>query len=301
MNELKYLQKIKNLHRLNPHVIVGPGDDAAVVTFDGPLQWLITSDMLVEGVHFTGEATPPELIGRKLMAVNLSDIAAMAGVPAIATVSLAIPRGTSDTYVYQLSKGIEDLAHKFGVAIVGGDTNGTSGPLTLSMTLLGRATAKGPVMRSTAQKGDAILVTGRLGGSRAGKHLHFTPRVEEALYLHQHYSLTSLIDVSDGLASDLRRLTEDRGLGAALLKAKIPLAEALGQGSDKLRHALTDGEDFELLFTLDPLEAEALLHEQALVDCPLTRIGTVIETPGLFWLAKDQYLEAISWKGYVHG
>lgn len=300
MQELDHIEKIKKLHRMNQHVVVGPGDDAAVVTFDSPQQWLITADMLIEGSHFILKDTPPESIGRKLVAVNLSDIAAMAGIPLLATVSLAVPAGVSGDFLLEVSKGIEALAHKFGVAIVGGDTNSTKGPLALSMNLLGKATDKGPVLRTTARKGDAILVTGTLGGSIQGKHLHFTPRVEEALYLHNHFPITSMIDISDGIASDLRRLTQDKGLGAELIKSAIPISAALRNSSHMLRHALTDGEDYELLFTMPPIEATKLVNQQPLPNCNITKIGTVIDLPGLYWQGEDKKLDEITWQGFQH-
>jgi thiamine-monophosphate kinase len=302
MNELTHIARLKNLHQMNSHVVVGPGDDTAVVTFDSRQEWLITSDMLIEGVHFTQKDTPPEIIGRKLIAVNLSDIAAMAGIPLLATVALAIPPGTSESYLDKITEGIETLAHKYGVAIVGGDTNSTSGPLTLSMSLIGKASEKGPLLRSTSRKGDSILVTGTLGGSRLGKHLNFTPRVEEALFLHRNYDLHAMIDLSDGIASDLRRLTEDFALGAELVKGAIPISAAIHHSPQKLLHALTDGEDFELLFTMPTMEAMKLINQQPLPNCTISRIGTVMTKPGLFWLQDDHSLdpEEISWSGYVH-
>jgi thiamine-monophosphate kinase len=286
---------------MNQHVIVGPGDDAAVVAFDGKQEWLIATDMLIADVHFTIKDTAPEAIGRKLLAVNLSDIAAMAGVPLLASVALAIPNTMSEDFIYRVTTGIEELASKYGVAIVGGDTNSTSGPLTLSLTLIGKTSAKGPLLRSTAQKDDSILVTGTLGGSRFGKHLSFIPRVEEALYLHEHFPIHAMIDVSDGLASDLRRLTEDKGLGAELFKGQIPISAAIHNSPHKLRHALCDGEDFELLFTMPSLEAMKLIKAQPLANCNITRIGTVIEKAGLFWLNDDRSHEIIAIHGYEHG
>src|SRR5262249_17549025 len=156
---------------------------------------LVTTDMLMEGVDFALAEAGPRRIGRKTMAANLSDIAAMAGVPTAAVASVALPKHGGQSVGEELYLGMRDAADAFRVPIVGGDTNSWVGGLVISVTVLGEATANGPVLRSGAKPGDWIIVTGPLGGSLLGKHLDFTPRVKEALALHAVVDLHAMIDV----------------------------------------------------------------------------------------------------------
>src|ERR671930_2792736 len=190
-------------------VLIGPGDDTAAVRLTPGVPTLVTTDMLLEGSCFRLAEAGPRLVGRKAMAVNLSDIAAMAGRPVAAVVSIGLPRRGGRALAEELYRGLREVADAFDTALVGGDTNSWNGPLVISVTLLGEATAKGPVRRSGARPGDWLLVTGPLGGSIRGKHLTFTPRVHEALGLHAHADLHAMIDISDGLAADVNHLCEE--------------------------------------------------------------------------------------------
>lgn len=253
------------------------GDDTACWDFPEPARCLITTDMLLEGTHFTIPPATPCLVGRKALAVNLSDVAAMAGRPLAAFISIAFPRH-GDGLGEELYAGLQELAGEFGVVIAGGDTNAWDGPLAISLTLLGEATSRGPVTRGGAQPGDAILVTGELGGSLSGRHLEFAPRVREALRLHEAAPLHAMIDLSDGLASDLPHILDESRVGAELDADAIPVSESarmLNDGRAPLEHALSDGEDFELLFTVSPQDGDRLLDNPPL-SIPLTRIGTII-------------------------
>src|SRR5207253_7470006 len=230
-------------------VLLGPGDDTAALGWPADTPCLVTADMLLEGSCFLLAEAGPRRVGRKAMAVNLSDIAAMAGRPVAAVVSVGLPRRGGRALAEELYRGLREVADAFDTAIVGGDTNSWDGPLVISVTLLGEATGRGPVRRSGARPGDWLLVTGPLGGSILGKHLDFTPRVREALRLHEAADLRAMIDVSDGLAADLQHICRESGCGAVLDAGRIPIADAaraLNDGRAPLEHALTDGEDFEL-------------------------------------------------------
>jgi thiamine-monophosphate kinase len=233
------------------------GDDCAVL----PGGALLTCDPVIEGIHFLPN-TPPRQVGWKAMARNLSDIAAMGGEPRYAVVSLGLRPATPVRYVEELYRGLNAVARKFGCQIVGGDTAHVRHEQFIVVTLLGHADR--PVLRSGAKPGDVVFVTGKLGGSfRSGKHLRFTPRLAEARWLVKHCRPHAMIDVSDGLANDIQRLVEASRVGFDITSTKIP---------GKLPGALTDGEDFELLFTVAPQDAGKLRRK-------FYEIGRVIKKP----------------------
>jgi len=287
-------------------VALGIGDDCAGLRLTPGAEVLVTTDMLMDGRHFRlGEATSSQ-VGYKAMAVNLSDIAAMAGVPVAAFVAVALPRGEAVAVARGLHEGMAALASEFGVVLAGGDTNAWDGPLVVSVTMIGEATARGAVRRSGARPGDAVLVTGPLGGSLlGGRHLRPRPRVAEALALAGAADLHAMIDLSDGLASDLGHiLAESGGLGATLEESSIPihddaLASARVDGRSPLDHALGDGEDFELCFTLDPAEADGLLANPP-PGLALARVGTIEAAPGLRLRRSDGSVVAVAAKGFDH-
>ena len=260
----------------HPLVEAGIGDDAAIVrTASG--RTLVTADMLMDGVHFRLGESSPEAVGRKCLAVNLSDIAAMAGRPVAAFVCLALPRDGGEHLAKRLYDGMRPLAEQFEVAIAGGDTNAWDGPAVVSVTVLGEPVGKGPVLRSGAQPGDWLMVTGALGGSLSGRHLTFEPRLHEAVALSDRVDLHAMIDLSDGLASDLRHILTESDVGAMIEAAEVPVSRDVDSAlSDaaRLHHALTDGEDFELLFAVSPGEGAELMRNPP-IDSPLTRIGTI--------------------------
>src|SRR5262249_45919156 len=168
----------------------------------------------------------PRLVGRKAMAVNLSDIAAMAGRPVGAVVSVGLPRQGGRGLAEELFYGLREMADAFKTAIVGGGTNSWGGALVIPVTIPGQSTGRGPVTRSGARPGDWLLVTGPLGGSIRGKHLTFTPRVREALQLHAAADLHAMIDISDGLAADVNHICEESHCGAVLDAEALPIADA---------------------------------------------------------------------------
>jgi thiamine-monophosphate kinase len=282
-------------------VLVGPGDDTAVLRLAADTPVLVTTDMLLEGSCFRLQEAGPRLVGRKAMAVNLSDIAAMAGRPTAAVVSVGLPRAGGRALAEELFLGLRALADEYQTAVVGGDTNSWDGPLVIAVTLLGEATGRGPVRRAGARPGDWLLVTGSLGGSILGKHLTFSPRVQEAQELHGLVELHAMIDTSDGLAADVQHLCQESGCGAVLRAEAIPLSDAalaLGDGRTPLEHALGDGEDFELVFAVSPAEGEQLVQRQPIAGITLSHIGECV--PAGLWLEEDGRRRPLPPLGYVH-
>jgi thiamine-monophosphate kinase len=277
--EFDYINWIRGQTRSHDAVPLGIGDDAAAVRIPSADDCLVAVDMLMEGTHFTIPAASAEQIGRKALAVNLSDIAAMAGRPTFALVSVALNRRHGNEFAQKLFVGLKQLADEFDVALIGGDTNIWDGPLVISVTVMGEATGSGSVTRSDAQIGDWILATGRFGGSLVGKQFTFQPRVREALELQHAVSLHAMIDVSDGLAADLLHILDESKVGAILNADAIPISDAARMADDgrsPLAHALADGEDFELLFTVTADEGRRLIDNPP-VAVELTKIGEIVE------------------------
>ncbi len=235
-------------------VPIGIGDDAAAVRMDGTLV-AITADMLLDGVHFDTERHGYELIGRKAIACSLSDCAAMACAPRAATVSVALPRTMTFEQVQQLYEGMARIAEEFACPLVGGDTTSWAGRLAIDVAMLAEPMApRGPIRRDTAVVGDTIFVSGPLGGSLAGRHLTFTPRIDLARALAAEPVLHAMMDISDGLSLDLYRMCQASGCAAELHRDQLDrvISEnvrnlAVQDGRSPLDHALSDGEDFELL------------------------------------------------------
>jgi len=286
--EFEYINWLRTQVWADERVAVGPGDDCAVVQGPAGATLLLTTDTIEEGVHFELQAASPRAVGRKALAVNLSDIAAMAGRPIAAVVSVSLPAQFPDAAAEALAGGLIELARQYSVPIVGGDTVASRRGLSLTVTVLGEPTGRGPVLRSGARPGDRIMVTGTLGGSLAGKHLTFEPRVAEAQRLHELAELHAMIDISDGLAADLGHILAESRCGAVLQAAALPISEAAKSQPDRspLAAALYDGEDFELLFAVPEPDARRLAAEQPL-PVPLTCIGQITSEPGL-WLADER-------------
>jgi len=242
-------------------VPVGIGDDMAAVRSTGEVMW-ITSDMLLDGVHFDSNRVSFESIGRKAMACGLSDCAAMAVRPLAATVSVAWPRNGSLDSAKAVYEGMIAVANEYDVAVAGGDTTIWSSPCAIDVTVLAEPYPSiTPVRRGGAKAGDRLYVTGPLGGSIRQKHLHFTPRVREARVLAESFGprLHAMMDVTDGLSLDLWRMCQASGVGAELSESHLERAIsddaraiAREDGRSALEHALSDGEDFELLLAVDP-------------------------------------------------
>ena len=300
-SEFAYIDWLRRRTPAHPRVPIGPGDDTAALRVAPNRPLLVTTDMLLEGSCFLLEKAGARAVGRKAMAVNLSDIAAMAGIPTAAVVSVGLPRDGGRDVAEKLYEGMREMADAFDTPIVGGDTNSWNGGLVISVTVLGEATEHGPVRRNGAQVGDWIFVTGPLGGSILGKHLDFTPRVREALALHQIADLHAMIDISDGLAADLHHICTESACGAVLKAEAIPIAPAAHRlaatsGRSPLDHALTDGEDFELVFTVSPEDGRRLINGQPQI--PLFNIGEIV--PDGLWIEEDGKRRPLEPRGYVH-
>lgn len=291
-----------------PAVLAGPGDDCAVLDLGlAERVFLFKTDAVVEGVHFTREIAP-ERVGRKALARCLSDIAAMAGTPQAALVTLGLPRDYDLAYVEGIYAGLTRLAEQHAVAIVGGETTTNPERIFLSLALLGWAGRERVCRRAGARPGDALFVTGELGGSLEGKHLDFEPRLAEARWLAAQFPIHAMMDVSDGLAGDLRHLLQAGGVGAELLAAAIPISPAARRRAREktparppLAAALSDGEDFELLFTAPAAQAVPLLDAWK-IQFPgirLSCIGKITETPGLR-VRDRQGVRVLSDHGYTH-
>lgn len=289
-----------------PGVALGIGDDAALVEVPEGRQLVVTTDMLADQVHFDLAQHTTQRIGRKALAVNLSDLAAMAAQPLAAFVSLNMPRSASSGELARgLIEGMLPLAEALGCPLAGGDTNATDGPLVVSITVLGTVAPGEAWLRDAARPGDRLLVTGRLGGSLAGHHLDFTPRVNEALALAAFAEIRAAMDLSDGLALDLRRMCQASGVGAIVDLASLPLSQAAidtshNSGRSPIDHALEDGEDFELLIAAAPAVAEALARDQPL-PCGLTIVGEVIDGDELYERDADAAVRPMQRRGFEHG
>jgi thiamine-monophosphate kinase len=302
LGEFDYIDWVRKRTAANPRVPVGPGDDCAVVEPAPGVPWLVTTDMLMEGSHFVLAGAGPRRVGRKAMAVNLSDVAAMGGQPVAAVVSVALPRSGTQQLAQELYAGMRTLADEFGTAIVGGDTNIWAGALVLSVTLLGEPGPQGPILRSGARPGDWLVVTGPLGGSLLGKHLDFTPRVREALALQEHARIHAMIDVSDGLAADVNHLCVESRVGAVLHAESIPIGEAARQMTDTrtpLEHALGDGEDFELAFAVAADDGARLVRTQPVAGITLHHVGEFVDNCGLAIIENGRQ-RPLPPTGYVH-
>jgi thiamine-monophosphate kinase len=295
--------------RLPPHPILklGIGDDAAILNMAGADQCAITADTTTDHVDFElSRGDDPRRIGRKALAVNLSDLAAMASIPLAGVISLVLPKKNGMQIALALYEGMLPLAEKYNLALAGGDTNSWDGPLVVSITLLGKVTERGPLRRGGARPGDRILATGSFGGSILGRHFDFQPRVEEALLLNERYQLHAGIDVSDGLSIDLARMAKESNCGAIVHIDAIPISEDAQRLSEQLSdsllpldHALGDGEDFELLLAVPPDEAGRILADQPL-NIQITDIGEFIAEPGLWQRESSGNKQPLVPKGWEH-
>jgi thiamine-monophosphate kinase len=254
----------------NPLVRVGAGDDCAVLGRPRDARWqLLKTDAVLEGVHFLpGEDMAR--VGWKALCRTISDIAAMGGVPEHALITVALPSQWEVSQLDALYRGLGKAALQFGVSIVGGETSRSPGGLFVSVALTGWVERERCVLRSGGKAGDAVFVTGRLGGSLARKHLDFTPRFTEARWLTESFKLRSMMDLSDGVGTDLPRLAARSGCGYELWEHALPRTRGC-----TTRQALSDGEDFELLFTLRERDSGTLQERwrQHFPRLPLTQIG----------------------------
>src|SRR5437763_1645903 len=308
MDEFELIARLTPSLPTNDSTVVGAGDDCALIDLGLPDRWLLfKTDAVVEGIHFTMTAAP-EKIGHKALGRCLSDVAAMAGTPTHALITLALPADFDSGFLERIYTGIKTLANRHGVAIVGGETTINPERMLISASVLGTVTRGKSPLRSGAKAGDAIFVTGELGGSLAGKHLEFEPRLSEARWLAENFSIHAMMDISDGLAGDLRHLLKATTVGAELLSSAIPISREARQArkadpsaKPPLLAALTDGEDFELLFTVASRDAVPLLDawKNHFPDVRLSCIGRIKQGEDIV-IRDQQGVRPLTAHGYAH-
>lgn len=311
MTEFGFIDQIKGLCSLLPtNSFEGIGDDCAVLEI-GTESLLFTSDMLVERIHFLRDATSPYDLGRKSLAVNLSDVAAMGAKPVATLLSLSIPKELTGEWIEEFMRGYRDLSAEHGVALIGGDTTAAKVDLSINVTAIGRGATSNVKRRSDAKVGDVIFVTGELGASGAGLadildgrfdtqnamiHKRPSARVAEGAWLGSRVEVRAMMDISDGVASDLRHILNASSVGAAIELSQVPHSESV-----TLQQALSSGEDYELLFTVSEGEAELLQREYlAHFNKEIYPIGKVVEGGcDIVWL-RDGVAQSSDFRGFTH-
>jgi len=288
----------------------GIGDDCAVLPVGGGESLVFTADLLTEGIHFLRAATTPEELGAKALAVNLSDVAAMGARPVATLLSLALPSETADRWASRFMEGYHALAARYGVALIGGDTSRSENGIAINVTAIGRAADDRLKRRNAASAGDTLFVTGPLGASGAGLrdilagnydtpaaavHRNPTPKVDEGAWLGTRPEVHAMMDLSDGLASDIRHIMERSGVGAAIDLERIPVA-----ADADLRTAACGGEDYQLLLTAAADRADRLAADfLARFGAPLRPLGRIESGNRLRWLRNGRE-EELDWHGFAH-
>jgi thiamine-monophosphate kinase len=292
----------KDQSRLDPTAFpIGIGDDMAEIRVAETASVLVTTDMLVDGTHFDLRTATLAQVGYKAMAASLSDCAAMATLPLAAVAAVVLPPGFGAQQLKDLHAGIARAAEKYDCPLIGGDITSwrNAHPFAVNVTMFSKRAENAPVRRDGAQVGDVICVTGSLGGSVYRKHLEFEPRVGEALRIAGAVALHAMMDISDGLSTDLNRICHQSGVGAVIEAASIPISDDAHKQADPLKAALDDGEDFELLFTLAPEQSERLLQTWN-GPVPITQIGHTTEAEGMWLRISDGRLVELRPGGYDH-
>ena len=305
MLERDYLRWLREQSKPFPQVTLGIGDDAAILARHSD-QTVITSDLLVDQVHFSVGTTKLELIGRKAIAVSLSDIAAMGAIPLAAVINLCLPKTFSLKDAQRLHFGATTIATEFNCPIVGGDTNRWDQGLVIGSTIVGKLASCGWRIDG-AKSGDRIIVTGPLGGSILSKHLVFEPRCRIAEYLATKYDIHAATDISDSLTVDLNEMASRSNVGVEVFSEKIPLSDdarrlAGTNATDRmtpLEHAMYDGEDFELLLAADPEQTDLMLRDPKLKGS-LFEIGRFVAQRGIFLVDSQGTATRIEPRGYEH-
>lgn len=294
------IARIRAKLSMPPWVVVGPGDDAAVIEPERGSLDVVTTDAVVEGVHFDRRFVPPDAIGHRALAVNLSDLAAMGAQPRAALLSLVLPQTLLLDDLDSMVAGLLDLAAAHRVALIGGNITRSSGPLILDVTAMGSIRRRNVLARAGARPGDGVYLTGTIGGAAAGlrlletgagipdtigggaaRYLRPQPRVRAGLLLARNRVASSCMDLSDGLADAVRQVAEASGVGMVIDVGALPLDEATREwhvrsGTDPVELAVAGGDDYELLFTVRPNRARRLRGvRHQLPDVPITRIGIV--------------------------
>jgi thiamine-monophosphate kinase len=327
--ESEIISRLRSIARVGDEVLAGIGDDAAVIKGRGGKDLIVCCDLMVEGVHFRTEWTPPGILGRKALAVSLSDIAAMGGVPRFALVSIAIPPECSSEFIDSLFGGLFELADARGVSIIGGDTSSSRDSLFIDVSVIGECESGTAVIRGGAKISDTIYVSGSLGASALGlslleegfriddskssdarskavlKHLVPEPQLRLGRALGEARLASAMIDISDGLSTDLWHILDESDCGAVIDAAAIPIAECVrsiastGRGIDALRLAINGGEEYELLFTCPRENQPQVVELCNSLGVAITAIGKIVAEKGLH-LELNGTLETLKPLGYQH-
>ena len=306
LKEFEFIDWIRSQNEdFGPDVLTGPGDDCAVVSIAGQA-WLITTDQLIDGVHFDLAKTGARLAGRKSLARALSDIAAMGGSPVWSVATVSLPDGFTDAEGRELYLGRREVSDEFGCPMIGGDVAVCDGPMSISITVLGKMdSGVEPVLRSGAKVGDCVCVTGDLGGSwLTSRHLEFSPRIREGKILAASYPINSMIDISDGLVGDLGHICKGSAVGTNVFANQIPIhpdALAGRENITPLQAALGDGEDYELLFTLPQHACQDLLQSKTLSPTQVSCIGNITDpSDGMTLTGTNNKTEPLTTAGWEH-
>ena len=312
MKEKSLIARIRERARSGGSVATGIGDDAAVLRIPSAHEVLVTTDLSLEGIHFRREWHSAEVIGHRSLARGLSDIAAMGGQPIAAFLSLALPRNLPQSWVDGFLKGLLNLARTFKVSLAGGDTAESPAGVLIDIVVVGSVPRNQAVARSGARAQDGIYVTGALGGSaavlrrlfsgrklRAGafpQHFHPMPRIEVGQFLRQRGIASAMIDLSDGLSTDLAHICEESRVGAEIEREAIPLA-SLGKPAKPVDpiFALNGGEDYELLFTAPP----GISVPRRIAGVPVTLIGRIRSDPHIWLITRGKPVK-LAPKGWQH-
>lgn len=311
LGEFGLIDTIKSSYRV-PAGMTGIGDDCAILPQHDGIETLISSDMLVEGSHFLIDDISPEDLGWKSAAVNLSDIAAMGGRPTASFLSFSVPSRLRGEWTALFLRGYKEISDKYGVPLLGGDTNSSPDRLCICVTVLGECVSGTARKRSEAREGDLVCVTGKLGDSAGGlnlilgdgandsderflirRHHHPLPRIDEGRALAANAGVHAMMDISDGIASDIHHILDASSKGAEIDVCKVPVSEELRRvcalhGWNEVELAVSGGEDYELLFTVSAGAESALA-------VPHTIIGKITAGPGLTWIGGDT-----DYKGFTH-
>ena len=300
MFEKEFVSWIESRNRARASVLVDVGDDACVIA-PNELASVVTTDSLCDRIHFDTREHSLERIGRKSLAVSISDILAMGARPAQAVLTFFLPRSFSLSDAQQVYLGAEEVAAANGVAITGGDTNRYDGPLIVGSTLIGYVSPERIWKIDGAKIGDSILVTGSLGGSILGRHLDFQPRTEWVQKIADKYTINAATDITESFSLDLSYLLQQSRVGGMIDRQAVPISDAAAELSrsterSAFERGMTDGEDFELLLVTSADIADEILTSESDV---VTRVGTVVEETGL-WLVDNGEKTRFEPKGYVH-
>ncbi|MBU0710023.1 MAG: thiamine-phosphate kinase [Candidatus Omnitrophica bacterium] len=292
IGEFGLIKRFQKLLKTDRSVVEGSGDDCAVLKLDRFRYQLFACDMIAEDSDFKLN-DDPYLIGRKALAVSVSDIAACGGLPKHCIISIGMPKTTPVKFIDRVFRGSLNLARKYSINIVGGDIS-SAPKLIIDTCLLGVVEKSHLVLRGGAKVGDIIFVSGELGGSRLGKHLKFTPRVKEARFLVENFKVNSMIDISDGLTQDLSHVLGQSKKGAIIFEQLIPAS----RHARNLKDVLGSGEDYELLFTLSRKEAKRLVKRNWTVFKPIGEI--VDKNNGFRFIDKKNRETNLEPEGFRH-